>query len=285
MTSTSQAGTSGPCFLGIDIGSLTVKSVLLDSQEHLLGRGVASAGYGGQEAAAELVAQVLREAHAGDSVAYAVVTGYGRVLFRTADEEMSEISCHARGAFHLCPKVRTVIDIGGQDSKAIRLDANGRVVDFAMNDKCAAGTGRFLEVMAAALGLPVAEFGRLALQSQHPVSISSTCTVFAESEAISHMARGAERQDVAAGLHRAIASRILGLAAHVGVVAKVLLTGGVALNTGLVAALTELCNCHPTGAGHEALALAGTFSLTVPPDPQVVGALGAALFALQRGRR
>ncbi len=269
MTSQSQAITPVSCFLGVDIGSLAVKVVLLDSEEHVLGRGVVPAGYGGQEAAAALVARVLQEARAQDTVARTVVTGYGRSLFHAADEEMSEISCHARGAFHLCPEVRTVIDIGGQDSKAIRLDDRGRVVDFAMNDKCAAGTGRFLEVMAATMGLPVDEFGRLALESQHPVSISSTCTVFAESEAISHMARGAARQDVAAGLHRAIANRVLGLATHVGVVGPVLLTGGVALNAGLVAAFTELCSCH----------------VTAPPDPQVVGALGAALFAVQRGRR
>jgi predicted CoA-substrate-specific enzyme activase len=269
MTSHSQAITCAPCFLGVDIGSLAVKVVLLDAGEHVLGRGVAPAGYGGQEAAAALVARVLQEACAEETLARTVVTGYGRSLFHMADEEMSEISCHARGAFHLCPEVRTVIDIGGQDSKAIRLDDRGRIVDFAMNDKCAAGTGRFLEVMAAAMGLNIDEFGRLALESRHSVSISSTCTVFAESEAISHMARGAERQDVAAGLHRAIANRVLGLAAHVGVVGQVLLTGGVALNAGLVAALTELCSCH----------------VTVPSDPQVVGALGAALFALHRARR
>jgi len=269
MTVASRSSAAGRCYLGVDIGSLAVKAVLLDAEEHILSRAVAPAGYGGQEAAARLVAQVLSEAHAEKALARTVVTGYGRSLFRNADEEMSEISCHARGAFRVCPEVRTVIDIGGQDSKVIRVDARGRVMDFAMNDKCAAGTGRFLEVMAAALGVPVADFGALALQSQHPVAISSTCTVFAESEAISHMASGAERQDVAAGLHRAIASRILGLAAHVGLLAEVVVSGGVALNAGLVAALTELSGLH----------------LTVPSDPQVVGALGAALFALHGGRR
>jgi len=257
-------------FLGIDIGSLTVKVVLLDAEARIIARGVAPAGYGGQEAAAALVAQILGEQGLGRAaVAYIVVTGYGRVRFEAADEEVSEISCHARGAFHLNPAVRTVIDIGGQDSKAIRLDAKGRVIDFAMNDKCAAGTGRFLEVMAAALDVPLAELGGLALQSKQPVSISSTCTVFAESEAISHIARGAARQDVAAGLHRAIASRVLGLAARVGLEAEVMLTGGVALNVGLVAAFTQLCKQH----------------IIIPPEPQVVGALGAALFALQKGRR
>jgi predicted CoA-substrate-specific enzyme activase len=260
---------SGARFLGVDIGSLTVKAVLIDSDGSVLSRAVAPAGYGGQDAARNLAQQVLETAPPGDPVAYAVVTGYGRVRYEAADEEISEISCHARGAYHLCCAARTVIDIGGQDSKVMRIDAGGRVLDFAMNDKCAAGTGRFLEVMAAALGVPLSELGGLALRSQSPLSISSTCTVFAESEAISHMARGASREDIAAGLHRAIASRVLGLAARVGIEPAVVLTGGVALNPGLVAALEEL----------------GTCRVTVPSDPQVVGALGAALFARQKGRR
>jgi len=261
---------SGPFFLGIDIGSLTVKVVLLDGGLDVVARGVVPAGYGGQEAAEALVTHLLDERDltlAG--VAYTVVTGYGRVRFDAADEEVSEISCHARGAFHLYPTVRTVIDIGGQDSKAIRVNPNGRVVDFAMNDKCAAGTGRFLEVMAAALDVPIEEFGHLALKSEHPVSISSTCTVFAESEAISHIARGAAKQDVAAGLHQAIASRLLGLATRVGLEAEVVLTGGVALNVGVVTSLAEQSAQH----------------ITVPSDPQTVGALGSALYAVHKGRR
>lgn len=256
-------------FLGIDIGSLTVKAILLDTERRVCARGVVSAGYGGQEAAQALVARLLQETGiAQDRVAYTVVTGYGRIRFTAASEEVSEISCHARGAFHLHPAVRTVIDIGGQDSKAIRLDRSGRVIDFAMNDKCAAGTGRFLEVMAAALGVRIEELGPLALQSQHPVSISSTCTVFAESEAISHIARGATRQDVAAGLHQAIAGRLLGLVARVGLEPDIVLTGGVALNVGVVAALSQQ-------SGQK---------VHVPNDPQTVGALGAALYALQRAR-
>ena len=257
-------------FLGVDIGSLTVKAGLLDGDACQRGSAVVPAGYGGQKAAEELVGRLLKEHDLSpDGVAYTVVTGYGRVRFDAADEEVSEISCHARGAFHLCPAVRTVIDIGGQDSKAIRLDARGRVVDFVMNDKCAAGTGRFLEVMAAALDVPIGQLGTLALESEHPVSISSTCTVFAESEAISHIARGATREDVAAGLHQAITKRVLGLAARVGLEPQVLLTGGVALNVGVVTALAQLC----------------AERIEVPPAPQSVGALGAALYALERGRR
>jgi predicted CoA-substrate-specific enzyme activase len=270
---------SAPYYLGVDIGSLTVKAVLLDAGQQLRGRGVVPAGYGGQEAAEGLIKRLLGEGGlAPAEVAYTVVTGYGRVRFEAANagvspkamEEVSEISCHARGAFHLNPAVRTVIDIGGQDSKAMRLDSRGRVVDFAMNDKCAAGTGRFLEVMAAAMGVPVDELGRLALQSDPAsrVSISSTCTVFAESEAVSHIARGARRPDVAAGLLQAIASRVLGLAARVGLEPVIMLSGGVALNEGVVAALAKQSS-HP---------------VAVPADPQTVGALGAALYALQKGR-
>jgi predicted CoA-substrate-specific enzyme activase len=256
--------------LGIDIGSLTVKATLLDGRLERLARGVMPAGYGGQEAAAALVTRLLGECQLAQSdVAYTVVTGYGRVRFDSADEELSEISCHARGAYHMCPETRTLIDIGGQDSKVIRLDSSGRVLDFAMNDKCAAGTGRFLEVMAAALHVAIEELGPLACQSDHPVSISSTCTVFAETEAISHIAQGAARQDVAAGLHRAIGSRLLGLAARVGFAPEVVLTGGVALNVGVVTALERL-SAQP---------------ITVPADPQTIGALGAALYAAHKGAR
>jgi len=259
---------SGPYFLGIDIGSLTVKAVLLDTGRRLLGSGVVPAGYGGQEMATALVARLLKQhSLAPGEVAYTVVTGYGRVRFDAADEEVSEISCDAWGAFHLCPAVRTVIDIGGQDSKAIRLDSNGRVVDFAMNDKCAAGTGRFLEVMASTLDVPIKELGKLALKSEHPVSISSTCTVFAESEVISHIARGAARQDIAAGLHLAIASRVLGLAERVGLQPQIMLCGGVAFNAGVVTALSKLC----------------ARQIVVPSEPQTVGALGAALYAWRKG--
>jgi predicted CoA-substrate-specific enzyme activase len=257
-------------FLGVDIGSLTVKAVVIDTSQHLQARGVAPAGYGGQEAAEALVETVLHEANLfSNSVAHTVVTGYGRVRFAQADSEISEISCHARGAYHLCSSAHTVIDIGGQDSKAIRLDDAGRVVDFAMNDKCAAGTGRFLEVMASALVVSLEELGSLALVSKHPVSISSTCTVFAESEAVSHIARGATKEDVAAGLHLAIAGRVLGLAARLHIEPAVVLSGGVALNVGVVSALEKLSG----------------WRITVTEDPQCVGALGAALFAQQGGRR
>jgi len=254
-------------FLGIDIGSLTVKAVLLDGDQRVLAKGVMPAGYGGQEAAEALVAKVLAE---GDTrpneVAYTVVTGYGRVRFGTADAEISEVSCHARGAFHLCPQARTVIDIGGQDSKVIRVHTQGYVTDFAMNDKCAAGTGRFLEVMAEALEVGVEELGSLSQQSRHPVTISSTCTVFAESEVIAQMSRGAPKADIVAGLHAAIASRVAGLAGQVGLEEAVVMTGGVAQNIGVVKALEKQIG----------------LPIHLPPQPQLVGALGAALLAYEK---
>jgi len=261
---------TAPVYLGIDIGSLAVKVALIDAQGGLMGRAVASAGYDGRQIAEGLVHELLEEQGlAADEVAYAVATGYGRVRFDDANEEVSEITCHALGAFHANPETRTVIDIGGQDSKAMRLDSQGRVVDFAMNDRCAAGTGRFLEVMAAALGVRLEDLGDLALASRHPTVVSNTCTVFAESEAISQMARGAAREDVAAGLHRAIASRVLGLAGRMGLMPDVALTGGVALNRAVCAALEEL---------------SGQI-FRVPCEPQLMGALGAALFAARKGRR
>jgi len=257
-------------FLGLDIGSSTVKALALDGQLSVVAQGLCLAGYGGQEAARSLVDSILEQNHRNRAdLSYTVVTGYGRVRYQEADQEVSEITCHATGAFHLCPRVRTVVDIGGQDSKAIRLDEQGRLLDFVMNDKCAAGTGKFLEVMAGMLSVSMEDLGPLAMRSSHPVSISSTCTVFAESEAISHMSRGAAAQDVAAGLHKAIAQRIWGLLVRIGVAPQLMLTGGVALNVGLVSSL-EGCSETP---------------ILVPANPQLVGALGAALYAAKKGRR
>jgi len=257
------------CFAGIDIGSVATKIVLLDAGSQVICRAVRTAAYGGKEVAEELLKNLLTgRGLSQDMIACSIVTGYGRVRFTQADAEVSEITCHARGAFHLCPKARTVVDIGGQDSKVIQLDNNGRVVDFALNDRCAAGTGRFLEVMAQALDTSVEELGAMASRSVEPLDISNTCTVFAQSEAVSHLARGAAREDVAAGLHRAVASRVLGLVMQVGLREKIALTGGVALNRAFVQALSALA-AQP---------------LLVVPDPQVVGALGAALEALKRGQ-
>ena len=176
---------------------------------------------------------------------------------------ITEITCHARGAFFVHPETRTVIDIGGQDSKVIRLDGQGRNVDFQMNDKCAAGTGRFLEVMAHALEVKLEDLGGLSLSAPRTIQISSMCTVFAESEVVSLIAENQPKEVIIRGLHDAIADRILGLVRRVGVEEKVTLTGGVAKNEGVVRALEERL----------------AVKLFVPPEPQIIGALGAALLA------
>ena len=259
-------------YLGIDIGSRTVKVVLLGGHGSALAQELAPAGYDGPAVASKLVQRACTRAGiARRAISATVVTGYGRLRFAEADAGLSEITCHARGARHLVPEARTIIDIGGQDSKVIALDAAGRVTDFCMNDRCAAGTGRFLEVMAEALGVTVQDLGTLHILAHQPVAISSTCTVFAESEVISHLARGVPRPEIAAGLHAAVASRVLGLAGRVGLVPAIVCTGGVAHNAGVTAAL---------GA-------AAGLPIVVPPNAQFAGALGAALIAATRaaGRR
>jgi predicted CoA-substrate-specific enzyme activase len=259
-------------FLGVDLGALTVKVVLLDAEGCLAYRAVRPGGYRAHQVARDLIHEGLAGLGLGpQDLQGAVVTGYGRVLCDLSDlvarsEQRSEISCHALGVHHLIPQARTVVDIGGQDSKVIRLNGKGQVVDFAMNDRCAAGTGRFLEVMAQALGVALEDLGPLALAARERVPISSTCTVFAESEVVSHLARGADRAAVAAGLHEAIALRIKGLAARVGVEPEVVLTGGVAQNPAVVEWLGRVLE-RP---------------VLVPPEPQVTGALGAALYARLR---
>jgi predicted CoA-substrate-specific enzyme activase len=259
-------------YLGIDIGSRAVKVVLVNGKGRVLARDLAPAGLDGAAVAAGLVDRACRAAGVSRAaVGRVVATGYGRVRFAGADAELSEITCHARGARALVPGARTVIDVGGQDSKVIGLHRGGRVADFAMNDRCAAGTGRFLEVMAGALGLAVEELGAMHARAESPVAVSSTCTVFAESEVISHLAHGAPPADIVAGLHAAIASRVLGLAGRVGLEPVVVCTGGVAHNAGFVAAL---------GA-------AAGMPIVVATGAQFAGALGAALLALvdsQQGR-
>jgi predicted CoA-substrate-specific enzyme activase len=255
-------------FVGIDIGALTVKAVILDGSGTVAASDLARSRHDSRRVAARLVEGMLvREGIAIAEVGYTVVTGYGRVTYDAANEEVSEITCHARGANHLFPTARTVIDIGGQDSKVIRVHPRGYVTDFAMNDKCAAGTGRFLEVLADALEVRVEELGSLSQQSQHPVTISSTCTVFAESEVIGQMSRGVPKADIVAGIHAAIANRVAGLAGQVGLEEAVVMTGGVAQNVGVVRSLEKQIG----------------LPIHLPPEPQLVGALGAALLA--RGKK
>lgn len=249
--------------LGVDIGSLTAKAVLMDGfkvvEKHLL-----SVGYNSKTAADKLLAGLLDKASLErNAVSKIVATGYGRNSIDFADKAVTEIICHATGIHFLLPEIRTIIDIGGQDSKVIVLDENATVANFVMNDKCAAGTGRFLDVMARAMETEIQDFGPLALKSENPSEISSVCTVFAESEIISLVAQGKKREDITAGIHVSIARRIASLVKRVGMIPPLALSGGVALNVGLIKALEKILDT----------------SISTTPLSQYSGALGAALLA------
>ena len=253
------------CAVGVDIGSLTAKSVVVDADSRIASYIVIQGKIVDEAAAVASLEQALGKAHLSrQDVDFLVTTGYGRSMVSFGDKTITEISCHARGARYLSEGVRTVIDIGGQDSKVIVLDGGGSVVNFAMNDKCAAGTGRFLEVMAGALDVPLEEMGGLSLKSTNPAQISSICTVFAESEVISMKARGRSKLDIISGIHEAIGRRMHSMINQAGMKPPVVMSGGVAKNVGVVRVLERLLETK----------------IIVPPEPQIVGALGAALFAL-----
>ncbi len=250
-------------FIGLDVGSLTAEAVIVENGV-LNSYFIRPTGSNSKLAAEEAVRKVLDQSGITfREINYVIATGYGRINIDFADKCITEITCHGRGAFHWDQSVRTVIDIGGQDSKAIRLNERGRVIDFVMNDKCSAGTGRFLEVMAAALEVDIDHLAQLSKLARNTVSISSMCTVFAESEVVSLIARGLPREDIARGLHQSIAERTGGLVRRVGLEERVMMTGGVAMNSAVVEALNEKLGTN----------------LLVPPNPQIAGALGAALLA------
>jgi (R)-2-hydroxyacyl-CoA dehydratese activating ATPase len=251
--------------IGIDIGSVTTKGVLM-SDSDLLCTETSFTGYNAEAAARSIYEKLLRRGNLSESsVCGIVATGYGRNNVPFAGRTVTEIMCHATGARYLNPAVRAVIDIGGQDSKAIILDDGGRVANFVMNDKCAAGTGRFLEVMARALEVDLDNFGALSLQADAPAKISNLCTVFAESEVISLIAKGEKRENIIAGIHEAIGSRVSAMAGRIGIRSAtfVMMTGGVAKNIGVVKALEKVL-------GH---------SIDVSPHAQLTGAIGAACLA------
>ncbi|MDA8125089.1 MAG: acyl-CoA dehydratase activase [Deltaproteobacteria bacterium] len=248
---------------GIDIGSITAKAAVMSGKE-ILGTRVSFTGYHSETAGRRVFEELLGELGLSrDRIGRIVATGYGRKNVSFADKAVTEIMCHAAGARCLEPAVRSLIDIGGQDSKAVLMDEAGRVVNFTMNDKCAAGTGRFLEVMARALEADLDGFGALSLKADRPAQISSLCTVFAESEVISLIARGEMRENIAAGIHEAIASRISAMAGRIGLVAPVMMTGGVARNNGVVRALEKALG----------------MPIIVSPQAQLTGAIGAACLA------
>ena len=252
--------------LGIDIGSTASKCVMLADGKDIVAKSLIPVGAGtsGPQRAIDEVLSAAGKKR--EDMAYILATGYGRnSLMDFADKQMSELSCHAKGAHFLFPEVHTVIDIGGQDVKVLEIE-NGVMTNFAMNDKCAAGTGRFLDVMARVLEVDVKDLGRLGAMSTKYVGISSTCTVFAESEVISQLAMGTDKCDIINGIHRSVAGRVAGLAHRIGVREQVVMTGGVAQNQGIVKALQD-------ELGHE---------IHTSPLTQYNGALGAALFAFDK---
>jgi predicted CoA-substrate-specific enzyme activase len=249
---------------GIDAGSRATKVVLFDSeQSRILGSGVADQAVEQQRLAAELLERACQTAQvARAAVGPIVATGYGRNAVRFADTTITEITCHAQGVHHLLPEIHTIVEIGGQDSKFITLEDGGRVRDFAMNDRCAAGSGRFLEVVAARLGVNLATLGDLSRESRQAALISSMCVVFAETEIIGLLAEGVAPPDIAAGVQNAIAQRVATLAGR-SVTSPICFTGGVALQSGMVRALETALSC----------------TVQVSPLPQFTGALGAAILA------
>ncbi|MGI6679190.1 MAG: acyl-CoA dehydratase activase [Dehalobacterium sp.] len=251
--------------IGIDVGSTSTKIVLLnEDQLHYL---IRPTGWSPRDAAQEILEELLQgQALTRADIDYIVATGYGRIAITYADKEVTEITCHGRGAAFLVPEGDTIIDIGGQDSKVIKITSQGKVLDFMMNDKCAAGTGRFLGVMAVALGLDVDELGKF--QDVKPAPITNMCTVFAESEVIGLLAQGTPKDAIVSGLHQAIARRVAAMVKKMGSYEKVVFTGGVALNQGVCRSLEKEL---------------GT-KIIVPEYCQIAGAIGAALIGQESCR-
>lgn len=252
--------------LGIDSGSTSTNAVILNEKKEIVSSAVIRTGAKSAESAERILDEILSTAKVGrDDISMIVSTGYGRVSIPFADRNITEISCHGKGAHFLNPSVRTILDIGGQDSKAIRLNEAGEVMDFVMNDKCAAGTGRFLEMMARTLEISINDIGPLSLGWKENIVISSMCSVFAESEVISLIAQNKETADIAHGLHKAVAGKSISLMKRVGLEEGYMMTGGVAHNAGVVNVLEELLG-KP---------------LYIYEEPEIVGALGAALFGIE----
>jgi predicted CoA-substrate-specific enzyme activase len=252
---------------GCDVGSLTAEAVLLEDGA-ILGSEIMLVRPTAEQSARDVMEKLLDRLNLSyDDVAFAVATGYGRETIPFANANLSEISCHAKGAHFLVPSIRTVIDVGGQDCKAIRVGADGSVDDFVMNDKCAAGTGRSLELNSEALGVEVSELGPLSLESNEAIVITSQCSIFTELEIMHLLMEGRSTSDIAAGINQAMARRVKMLAGRVGIKSDVGITGGVSKNVGVVKILQETLN---------------TEFVEFPEDPQVMGALGAALFAAEK---
>ena len=260
-------GKNGMYVLGIDSGSTSTNAVIMDRDRKIKAFSVVRTGAKSGESADKALKEVLEKAALSkEDISWIVSTGYGRVSIPFADENVTEISCHGKGAHYFNPKIRTILDIGGQDSKAIRLSENGEVKDFVMNDKCAAGTGRFLEMIARTLEVSLDELGAIALTSKEEIDITSMCSVFAESEVISLIANNKEKNDIANGVCNAIANKAYGLLKRVGIEPDFMMTGGVAKNPGVVRAVEKKLGAD----------------LYICKEPEIVGATGAALYALEQ---
>ena len=250
-------------FAGVDIGSTMTKVVLTDKAGNLLSTIKGPTGAEHRQLANEVMRQALEEASLQiDDISYIVATGYGRLNVPFADRQITELSCHARGVYSLFPNVRTAIDIGGQDAKCMKIE-NGRLVNFVMNDKCAAGTGRFLEVTATALGIKLEDMGDISLKATKKVQIGNLCTIFAQQEVVALISRGEKLENILAGLHDALAGRIAAMARRLAIEPDLVLTGGVAKNIGMVKAMKESLDCE----------------ILVPEEPLITGALGAVILA------
>ncbi len=254
---------------GVDVGSTQTKAVILDEARRIVARSLIPTGANVSRAGENAFLKCCEEAGLPrEAIGYVVGTGYGRYKVTFGDAQITEITCHARGAQTLFPGTRTVIDMGGQDTKAIKVGPDGSVLDFAMNDKCAAGTGRFLSAAADVTGMSLDEIGPISLQAKSPVRLTSVCTVFVESDIMSYLAQRKTVEDILGGVHKAIATRTMSLVRRVGVEDEVTFTGGVSRNVGMVRGLEEVLG-RP---------------MNVSDEGHYIGALGAALFALERAQ-
>lgn len=248
-------------FAGIDLGSTMTKVVIMDRDEKIKVRVIKHTGAEHRRLASQVMTTALAQAGLSfEEISFVVATGYGRITVPFADRQITELTCHARGVSYFFPDVRFAIDIGGQDSKGLKIK-DGKLLDFVMSDKCAAGTGRFLELIAESLGIGLEDMGSIAAKSANKVSISSTCTVFARREVLSRISEGALVEDILAGIHDAIARRVVRMVERFKAEPDVLFTGGVAMNTGVVRALEENLG----------------FKILIPEEPLLSGAIGAAL--------
>ena len=250
--------------VGIDVGSTQTKAVALDTARAIVARVLIDSGANVVRAGKRAMEEIQKAGISREDIKFVVGTGYGRYKIEAGDTQVTEISCHARGAHMLYPGTRTVIDMGGQDTKAIKISSEGDVIDFCMNDKCAAGTGRFLAGAADVLGLTLDEIGEISLRGTKPVRLTSVCTVFVESDILSHLAQNKQVEDILAGVHEAIATRTIGLVRRVGMDPEITFTGGVARNIGMVRALEAKLQAP----------------LNANPEAHFCGALGAALYAM-----